>query len=89
MMKSLGSDLVSFAFDSQVKVNRRTPLYIDAECSSRSLNTTQIRTLVRKLIAGFKAAGLKRGDRVLVHLFNNVRRAFNRARMTSAAEPSL
>jgi non-ribosomal peptide synthetase component E (peptide arylation enzyme) len=71
-MKGLGSDLVSFAFNSQVKLNKRTPLYIDADCPSRNLNATQIRTLVRKLIAGFRDAGLRRGDRVVVHLFNNV-----------------
>jgi acyl-CoA synthetase (AMP-forming)/AMP-acid ligase II len=81
-MKSLGCDLVSFAFHSQVRVNRRAPLYIDASCPSRSLNATQTRTLVRKLIAGFRNAGLKRGDRVVVHLFNNVRVATTAARMT-------
>jgi non-ribosomal peptide synthetase component E (peptide arylation enzyme) len=73
IMKGLGSDLVSFAFSSRVKLNKRTPLYIDADCPSRSLNATQTRTLVRKLIAGFRDAGLRRGDRVVVHLFNNVR----------------
>jgi hypothetical protein len=73
-MKGLGSDLVSFAFNSQVKLNKRTPLYIDADCPSRSLNASQTRTLVRKLIAGFRDAGLRRGDRVVVHLFNNVRK---------------
>jgi len=72
-MKGLGSDLVSFAFNSQVKLNKRTPLYIDADCPSRSLNASQTRTLVRKLIAGFRDAGLRKGDRVVVHLFNNVR----------------
>ena len=73
MMKGLGSDLVSYAFNSQVKLNKRTPLYIDADYPSRSLNATQTRTLVRKLIAGFRDAGLRKGDRVVVHLFNNVR----------------
>lgn len=73
IMKGLGSDLVSFTFNSQVKLNKRTPLYIDADCPSRSLTATQTRTLVRKLIAGFRDAGLRRGDRVVVHLFNNVR----------------
>jgi hypothetical protein len=87
IMKSLGSDLVSFAFDSQAKINRRTPLYTDAECPSRSLNATQTRTLVRKLIAGFKTSGLRRGDRVLVHLFNNVRPGFHPPRSHSASGP--
>lgn len=87
IMKSLGSDLVSFAFDSQAKINRRTPLYTDAECPSRSLNAAQTRTLVRKLIAGFKTAGLRRGDRVLVHLFNNVRTPFHTTRNHSASGP--
>jgi hypothetical protein len=82
IMKGPGSDLVSFAFNSQVKLNKRTPLYIDADCPSRSLNATQTRTLVRKLIAGFRDAGLRRGDRVVVHLFNNVRNQVTLARKT-------
>lgn len=69
----LGLDLVSFAFDGPVTVDDQKPLYIDAECPSRSLNAAQTRLLVRKFIAGFKQAGLKQGDRVVVHLFNNVR----------------
>jgi hypothetical protein len=86
-MKRVGSDLVSFAFDSQVAASRRTPLYVDAACPSRSLGARQFRTLVRKLVAGFKSAGLRRGDRVLVHLFNNVRMAVHSPRMTPATGP--
>lgn len=74
-MKAFGHDLVSFAFDSQVKGNGTTALYIDAECPHRSLDATQTRTLVRKLIAGFENAGIGTGDRVVVHMFNNVRGA--------------
>jgi hypothetical protein len=86
-MKGLGSDLVSFAFNSQVRLNKRTPLYIDADCPSRSLNATHTRTLVRKLIAGFRDAGLRRGDRVVVHLFNNVRNPTYSRQKDTAIEP--
>ncbi len=66
-------DLLSFAFDGPVQIDENKPLYIEADFPSRSLSATQTRVLVRKFIAGFKKAGLKRGDRVVVHLYNNVR----------------
>jgi hypothetical protein len=75
--KSLGSrglaiDLLSFAFESPFKVDQEKPLYIDAEDATKSLNAAQLRKIVRSLIAGLKAAGLRNGDNVLVNLANNV-----------------
>ena len=67
-----GVDLVSFAFDGPISFDQQKPLYIDASDPTQNLNAAQFRVLVRKLVAGFKAAGLPKGDRVLVHLFNNV-----------------
>ncbi|KAI1881397.1 hypothetical protein JX265_000223 [Neoarthrinium moseri] len=64
-------DVVSFAFDKQKAFDNGKPLYIDAEDPRRSLDYTQTRQLVRRIIAGLRAHGLRKGETVLVHLFNN------------------
>lgn len=68
-----GCDLVSFAFNGPVEYDPTKPLYIDAGDPSQNLNAAQVKLLARKLVAGFKAAQLAKGGRVLVHLFNHVR----------------
>ncbi|KAI9736311.1 MAG: hypothetical protein M1834_001197 [Cirrosporium novae-zelandiae] len=57
-------DLISWVFDG--------PIYIDPSNPLRSISYNQARVLVRKLAAGFRKAGLKRGDGVLIHSFNDV-----------------
>ena len=47
-------------------------ILIDADDPRNRLNTRQAILLVRKLIAGFRAAGLVPGDTVCVHAFNSV-----------------
>lgn len=47
-------------------------MYIDATDLNRSISSRQARLLIRKLVAGFRAAGLKRGDCVNLHSFNDV-----------------
>lgn len=47
-------------------------MYIDAKDSSRSISLNQARVIVRKLVAGFQAAGLSKGDCVCLHSFNDV-----------------
>ncbi|KAI1843048.1 hypothetical protein JX265_005172 [Neoarthrinium moseri] len=64
-------DIVSFALDAQASYNSDKPLYIDAADSSVSLSATQTECLVKQLIAGFRAAGLRKGDPVLVCMPNN------------------
>ena len=65
-------DLLSFAINDTHAQDETKPIYIDAEDPSRSLTGAQTKALVRKCIAGFKKAGLKRGEVVLVMLANNV-----------------
>ena len=69
---SVGTDLITFAFDGPSQVDEKTPVYIDAEEPSRSLSKSQTRMLVRRLVAGFQAVGLRRGECVLVVLANDV-----------------
>jgi non-ribosomal peptide synthetase component E (peptide arylation enzyme) len=46
---------------------------VDALDTSRSISNRQARAIVEKLAAGFKKAGLKEGDCVCMHAFNDVR----------------
>ncbi|KAH8202033.1 hypothetical protein TruAng_003788 [Truncatella angustata] len=64
-------DLVSFAFDVQAHYDPEKPLYISAENPSISLNASQMNTLVKQLVAGFQAAGLRKGEAVLLCVPNN------------------
>lgn len=48
-------------------------VYIDAKDPSRAISASQARSLIRKLVAGLHAAGLKKGDCVCIHSFNDVK----------------
>lgn len=65
-------DLVSWTFGNQ-GYDQDKKIYIDAENPERSLSASQARGIVRKLIAGFRSVGLKPGECVCVHAFNDVR----------------
>lgn len=47
-------------------------IYIDAYNPSRSISRNQARLIIRQLVAGFHAVGLKNGDCVAVNAFNDV-----------------
>lgn len=66
------SDIVSFALDRQHLYNQNKPLFIDADDPILSLSASQTIALVSRLVAGLRAAGLKKGDVVLLHLGNHV-----------------
>lgn len=65
-------DFVSFCFDKQVDIDEEESILIDANEPSRQLNTKQCRTLIRRLIAGWKACGLQDGETILCHIGNTV-----------------
>ena len=65
-------DLVSWVFGNP-NYNQDTKIYIDPENRQRSISPNEARTMVRKFVAGWKAVGLKPGDCVCVHAFNDVR----------------
>lgn len=48
-------------------------IFIDCTFPERHISYNQAKTIVRKLIAGFKANGLHTGDTVCLHSSNNVR----------------
>lgn len=47
-------------------------IFIDVNDPSRFITSRKARTVVRQLVAGFKAEGLQPGDCVCVHSFNEV-----------------
>ncbi|KAJ6076083.1 hypothetical protein N7499_008064 [Penicillium canescens] len=65
-------DVVSFALDAQAHYDTSEALIIDAHEPDRALSGAQLKLLVRTLMAGFRAHGVKKGDCVLVNLRNNV-----------------
>ena len=65
-------DLVSWIFGNG-NYDQDAKIYIDPENHQRSISANEARTTVRKFVAGWKAVGLKPGDCVCVHAFNDVR----------------
>lgn len=64
-------DLVSWIFGNR-GYDQDKKIYIDPENDERSISAKEARTYVRKFVAGWKAVGLKPGDCVCVHAFNDV-----------------
>ncbi|KAK6587215.1 hypothetical protein PZA11_000505 [Diplocarpon coronariae] len=64
-------DILSWTFDAP-RYDQDEPIYIDATDPSRSISCNQARVLVRKIVAGLHAAGLKKGDCVCLHSFNDI-----------------
>lgn len=65
-------DLMSWYFDEpQYDIDK--PVYIDAANPSRAYSHRQAKSAILKVAAGLKAQGLKKGDCVCLHSFNDVR----------------
>lgn len=64
-------DLISWYFDNP-KVEDDKPVYIDASKPTRHYTFGGARSTIRKLVAGFRKAGLQKGDTVCLHGFNDV-----------------
>ncbi|OQV02545.1 hypothetical protein CLAIMM_07730 [Cladophialophora immunda] len=64
-------DICSWIFD-EPKYDVNKPIFIDASNTNRSLSHLQARTIIRQLIGGLRKAGVKRGDCVLIHSFNDI-----------------
>lgn len=47
-------------------------IYIDPANPSNFISCNQARTIVRKLVAGLRAAGVQKGDCVCIHSFNDI-----------------
>jgi 4-coumarate--CoA ligase len=64
-------DVLSWYFDDP-QCNPDEPIYIDAANTSRSYTHKQAKEIICKIAAGLKALGLKKGDTVCLHSFNDV-----------------
>jgi hypothetical protein len=47
-------------------------IYVDAADPTRSISAAEAKSLIRKLASGFHVAGVRHGDCVCVHAFNDV-----------------
>ncbi|KAH1592895.1 hypothetical protein KXV60_006992 [Aspergillus fumigatus] len=63
-------DVISYIFDNTYDANR--PIYVDVNDPSRSISCAQARKIVRQLVAGLRAWGVKAGDCVAIHSFNDI-----------------
>ncbi|QKX61466.1 uncharacterized protein TRUGW13939_08614 [Talaromyces rugulosus] len=64
-------DILSYIFDKPA-YNQDKPIYVDVHKPSRSISCNQARRIIRQLIAGLRAAGVKQGDCVALHSFNDI-----------------
>nr|POF05925.1 acyl-coa ligase azaf [Quercus suber] len=64
-------DINSWMFDD-LKYDQDDPIYINALDSSKSISARQAKKLIRQLAAGFRVLGVKQGDCVLIHSFNDI-----------------
>ncbi|KAF2193159.1 acetyl-CoA synthetase-like protein [Zopfia rhizophila CBS 207.26] len=64
-------DILSWSIDSP-QYDLDKPVYIDAANPQRTISARQGRSLIRKLAAGLRKQGLKKGDCVVVASFNDL-----------------
>ena len=65
------NDILSWTFDD-LNYNWDEPIYIDGKNPKNSISARQARTLIRKLIAGFRSIGVQHGDCVCMNSFNDI-----------------
>jgi 4-coumarate--CoA ligase len=64
-------DLLSWTFDD-LSYDWDDPIYIDALNPSHNVTARKAKTVIRQLVAGFRAMGLQPGDCVNIHSFNDI-----------------
>jgi acyl-CoA synthetase (AMP-forming)/AMP-acid ligase II len=64
-------DILSWTFD-ELSYGLDKPIYIDAQDPSRYYTARTARTLIQQLAAGFRAIGVRPGDCVSIHSFNDI-----------------
>ncbi|KAL4877060.1 hypothetical protein BJY04DRAFT_222382 [Aspergillus karnatakaensis] len=65
------TDILTYLF-SNPKYDTNKPIYVDVANPTRSLSYTQAKKTIRQLIAGLRAWGVKEGDCVAIHSFNDI-----------------
>lgn len=64
-------DLITFTFGNE-DYDADKPIYHDIDDESRTISRRQGKTIVRKLVAGFRAAGLQKGECFSITSFNDI-----------------
>jgi len=64
-------DIISWYYD-EPQFDHDQPVYLDALDTSKYYTANTAKTAIRQLVAGFRHAGLKAGDCVGLHSFNNL-----------------
>ncbi|KAF2171043.1 hypothetical protein M409DRAFT_19016 [Zasmidium cellare ATCC 36951] len=65
-------DILSWCFENRSAFPQDKPIYADCADPRRSISAGQAYKLVRRLVAGLRAFGIKKGDCVCVHAFNDI-----------------
>ncbi|KAL4894993.1 AMP-binding enzyme [Aspergillus ambiguus] len=65
------TDVISYIF-SNPDYNHDEPIYVDVHNPSRSISYNQAQSIIRKLVAGLRAWGVRKGDCVAIHSFNDI-----------------
>ncbi len=65
------ADLVSWTFGNH-DYDRDKKVYFHADDPEQSLSASEARSIVRQLVAGFRANGLEPGDCVCLYAFSDV-----------------
>ncbi|EXJ61091.1 hypothetical protein A1O7_05244 [Cladophialophora yegresii CBS 114405] len=66
------TDILTYTFGNLSRYDDDTPIFIDANHPSHRISAKQALRTVRQLIKGLKALGLKEGECVCLHAFNNI-----------------
>lgn len=64
-------DILSWIFD-EPSYDLKKPVFIDAANPSRVVTGAHAKHLIRQLIAGFRQAGVQKGDCICLHSFNDI-----------------
>ena len=64
-------DILSWTFDD-LNYDWDEPIYIDGKNPKNSISPRQAKSLIRKLVAGFRALGVQNGDCLCMNSFNDI-----------------
>ncbi|KIW13619.1 hypothetical protein PV08_08810 [Exophiala spinifera] len=66
------ADIVTFTFANLGQYEKNKPIFIDAKDPTQSVSASQAISTMRQLVNGLKDLGVKEGDCVCLHAFNNI-----------------
>ncbi|KAK4947388.1 hypothetical protein LTR10_013756 [Elasticomyces elasticus] len=66
------TDILTFAFANLGQYDKDKPVFINAKNPSESISASQAYRVVCQLVKGLKALGIKEGDCVCLHSYNNI-----------------